>query len=130
MTHPQITACAVIGREDQILLVRRSGGGWTLPGTRVAPDEQVETALDRGLRDMLGANISSASFLCLVEDPDGLFIVFDVTTDTEGHFRGANQPEYTWTELNNLTSLELHPAALRNVLQVGDPPVWLPHHPT
>ena len=83
MPEGQIITCAVIGREDDVLLIRRPDTGWTLPGARVQPGEGVENALRRGVREVLGAEVSSASFLCLIEDPGGLFVVFDVTPAVE-----------------------------------------------
>lgn len=82
MPQGQIVACAVLGREDDVLMVRQHDGGLALPGGRVEPGEWVEDALDRGVREALGTGVSSASFLCLIEDPDGLFVVFDVTPST------------------------------------------------
>jgi ADP-ribose pyrophosphatase YjhB (NUDIX family) len=127
----QIIACAVIGREDDVLVVRRSGGRWALPRTRVEPGEWVEDALGRGVREVLGVGMSSATFLCLVEDPDGLFLIFDVTPEAGGNLcTSADQPELAWGGLDQLTSLDLRPAVLRDVLPVGDPPAWLPHQDT
>jgi 8-oxo-dGTP pyrophosphatase MutT (NUDIX family) len=66
MPQGQIAACAVLGREDEVLMVRRRDGGLALPGGRVEPGEWVEDALDRGVREALGAGVSSASFLRLI----------------------------------------------------------------
>lgn len=123
----QIVACALVGREDVVLVVRRSGGGWALPGAQVEPGEWIEDALDRGVREVLGAGVRSASFLCLIEDPDGLFVAFDVTLEAEDDVSlGESQPELTWVDFGRLASLELRPAVLRTALPVGEPPAWLP----
>lgn len=131
MPQGQIVACAVIGRADDVLMIQRSGGGWTLPGAQVELGEWVKDALDRGVREVLGAGVSSASFLCLIEDPDGLFVVFDVTPEAESDLSaGADKPKPTWVALDQLGSLDLRPAVLWEVLGVGEPPAWLPHEST
>lgn len=128
MTQGQIVACAVLGREDEVLMVRHDEGGLALPGGRVEPGEWVEDALDRGVREALGTGVSSASFLCLIEDPGGLFVVFDVTPERDDLPVGVDQPELTWVGLDQLASLDLRPAALRTALSAGEPPGWLPWH--
>lgn len=131
MPQGQIVACAVIGREDDVLITRQLGGGWALPGARVEQGEWVEDALDRGVREVLGKGVSTASFLCLIEDPDGLFVVFDVSPDAEDDLAaGEDQSELLWVGLDQLASLDLRPSALRSALRAGEPPVWLPHETT
>ncbi len=127
MPQGQIVACAVLGREDDVLMVHRREG-LALPGGRVEPGEWVEDALDRRVREALGTGVSSASFLCLIEDPDGLFVVFDVTPERDDLLVGVDQSELTWVGLDQLASLDLRPAALRTALSAGEPPGWLPWH--
>ncbi|MGH3630032.1 MAG: NUDIX hydrolase [Sciscionella sp.] len=129
---PQIVACAVIGREHDVLVIRRPDGGWALPGAPVGQGERVEDALDRGLREVLGTGVASASFLCLIEDPDGLFVVFDVTAETDNAdtlLPDEDQPDRVWAGLDQLTAHDLRPAILATVLHNGEPPAWLPHEP-
>ena len=130
---PQIVACAVIGREHDVLVIHRPDGSWALPGAPVGQRERVEDALDRGLREVLGTGVDSASFLCLIEDPDGLFVVFDVTAATEDGAEllpSEDQPGRTWAGLDQLASHDLRPAILATVLRSGEPPAWFPHQPT
>jgi 8-oxo-dGTP diphosphatase len=127
---PEIVACAVIGREHDVLVIRRPDGGWALPGAPVGQGERVEDALDRGLREVLSTGVDSASFLCLIEDPDGLFVVFDVTTEAGNSCElppEEEQPDRVWVGQDQLAAHDLRPAILATVLHSGEPPPWLPH---
>lgn len=130
MTPRPLVACAVLGREHDILLIRHPTGDCVLPSAPVQPGEWVEHALDRAVRDTLGVAVTSASFLCLVEDADGLFIIFDVTPEATNIATPAHQPDCFWASLDQLSTLDLRPPALRTVLQLADPPPWIPHHST
>lgn len=131
MAERQIVACAVIGREHDVLVIRHPSGECVLPGSRVGHDEWIEDALGRGVREVLAVGVSSATFLCLIEDSDGLFVVFDVTPEAESDpSRDETHPELTWAGPDQLATLDLRPAALRDVLRVGEPPTWLPQEST
>lgn len=131
MPQGRIVVCAVIGRADDVLVIRQPGGGCALPGARVEPGEWVEDALARGVREALGTGVSSASFLCLLEDPAGLFVVFDVIPEAESDLSADEErPRLTWVAVDQLGTLDLRPTALRDVLLVGEPPPWLPHEIT
>lgn len=124
---PQVIACAVIGREEYLLLIRRPGGGWGLPGAPVGHGEWIEDALDRGVRQVLGTGIGTAAFLFPIEDPDGLYMVFDVIPAANDELcTDGNHPERQWVGLDRLASVDLRPAALGKVLRITEPPSACP----
>ncbi|MDQ3887180.1 MAG: hypothetical protein M3308_09320 [Actinomycetota bacterium] len=55
------------------------------------------------------------SFLSLIEDADGLFIVFDVTAEAANSPTSAHQPDCFWASLDHLATLNLRPPALHTV---------------
>ena len=122
----QVVACGVIGREDAVVLVH-GPEGWSLPGARVEASESVEDALARGVRAAIGAQVSQSDFLCLTENPGLLVVVFDLILDSAPEELPAPA---RWWAVDQLETAPLHPAALRSVLRVGDPPAWLPHRPS
>lgn len=125
MSGVRVVACAVIGREHDVMVIRQPEAGWALPGAQVQPDERVEDALRRGVRETVGAEVSSASFLCLVEDTAGLFVVFDVIAAVE-EASDDGRPQRHWVDPLQWASWDLHPASLLEALHVGEPPTWLP----
>jgi hypothetical protein len=130
MSPGRVVACAVIGRENDVLMVRHPTGNWTLPGASVETGEWIGDALARAVREITGSGVDSATFLCLIESTDGLFVVFDVTPEPEvGLPTGERQPDVLWVDPDH-GSLDLRLGALRDVLCSGEPPAWFPHQAT
>lgn len=125
-----VYVCAVIGREDDVLLTKRPAGDWALPTTQVGGGEWVGDELDRGVRETVGIGVDSASFVCMIEDRDGLFLVFDVILQDELALTDAEPAEgpsqFLWTQLDQLDSLQLWPKPLHRAL-LADSPSWLGH---
>ncbi|MGH3628726.1 MAG: NUDIX hydrolase [Sciscionella sp.] len=131
MSHGQVVACAVLGREEDVLLIRRTDGVWGLPATPVQPGEWIEDAVRRGMRGLLDLELRAVSFLCLIEHSDGLYVVFDVIPQVENALLlDHDQPDRKWIGPDQLATLPLRPAALRTALHNGEPSPWLPHHLT
>jgi ADP-ribose pyrophosphatase YjhB (NUDIX family) len=126
----EVYVCAVIGREDEVLLARRPAGDWGLPGTQVGGGEWVADELARGVREVVGVGVGSASFLCVIEDRDGLVLVFDVIPDDEANLPDPapadGQSHLAWIRLDQLDTLQLWPQTLRHGLTTDNPP-WLGH---
>jgi mutator protein MutT len=58
----QIVTCAVIGKDDKILIARRKSGDqmagkWEFPGGTIEPGETLEQCLKRELLEELGVEI-------------------------------------------------------------------------
>src|SRR5689334_18294542 len=63
---PRVSAYALIGHEDRLLLVEHPRHH-SLPGGAVHTGELVEQALRRTLRDQLGAAVARLDFAAIVE---------------------------------------------------------------
>lgn len=125
-----VYVCGVIGREGEVLLARRRAGGWELPGTRVAGGEWAVDGVARGVREVVGVGIDAAEFLCIIEDRDGLVLIFDVIPEEETTLPDRttedSEGNLVWTPLDQLDSVELWPGRLQHAL-TNDSPPWLGH---
>jgi 8-oxo-dGTP diphosphatase len=138
----EIIVRAVIGQDEQLLLVRQRGDEyWLLPGGHVKPGEPAEAALRRKVSEVLTTQITSATFLAVIEhgyvDRRGtgrheMNLVFDVTlTDVEVRC-ADDQLEMRWTAWDQLSVIDLHPTGLPAGLRSGRfdrGHRWLPWQP-
>jgi len=119
-TGPRVGAYALIGRDDQLLLIEHPHH-YTLPGGAVHSAEPVEQALRRTLRDQFGATIARLDFCAVVEHTtvqsgqlpcSELAFLFDVTLTNRDHL--ATAPPHRWASDHEL--FLLRPEAIRQEL--------------
>lgn len=125
----KIYVSAVLGRDDEVLLVRREADCWALPTTWVEAGEWVRDALARGLRE-LGVGLNSTTYLSTIEDRHGLVLVFDVVVDDDANLSNLEANDspghFAWARLDQLDTLELWPKALMHALTADNAP-WFGH---
>jgi 8-oxo-dGTP diphosphatase len=123
-------ACAVIFRDDRVLLGRRSAsrryypGVWDLFGGHVRPGEAAADALARELREELGIVPLDVAPSLVVDEPDpathgpGVFHVFLVTRwRGEPVLTNAEHDALGWFTLADVATLQLADIALLDVLR-------------
>lgn len=64
---PRVSAYALIGRHEQILLIANDSGSHVLPGGPVRSGEPIEHALQRLMFDQLGTTVASMEFCSVIE---------------------------------------------------------------
>ncbi|NIO44515.1 MAG: NUDIX domain-containing protein [Candidatus Aenigmarchaeota archaeon] len=107
------TAIGILLKNNKILLTKRSlkntySGLWSLPGGHIKPNESLETALKREMKEELEIDIRKFKFLMTVEriDPTSnehfehnLFIITDWVGDIK---ESIEQKEINWFNINKL----------------------------
>ena len=73
--------CAIIEREDKVLIARRLPGGptgnkWEFPGGKIDPGETAEQAIVREISEELGCIVEPSKRLALVKHTYPEFIIF------------------------------------------------------
>lgn len=89
---PILSACVIIEREGEFLLVERSDGlGYTLPGGIVRYRETIEDALIREVREETGYQVSLEQIVGIYSDParDPRFRAVSIAY--RGHIIGGEQ---------------------------------------
>ncbi|WP_328403673.1 NUDIX domain-containing protein [Nocardia sp. NBC_00403] len=129
----EIIARAVIRDGDRLLVARARGKKWAfLPGGHVKPGEPVESALVRELLEELGTASRILGLVGVVEhgyvDDESttrheVNLVFAAEVDSfpasqEGHL------EFFWLPINQLSTTDLRPSALKGVIASGAQSFW------
>ena len=110
--------CAILEKEGQILLCRRSpgrreGGLWEFPGGKIEPGESPSEALDRELREELGVECSIGQELCRSRHPysHGLIELIALqASHLGGEFQLRDHDAIAWARPSELTLYGLSPA--------------------
>jgi ADP-ribose pyrophosphatase YjhB (NUDIX family) len=134
-----VNALAAIGRDQHLLVIRRrEGEPWVLPGTTVGSADLVENVLRQMLADELGVVVTFLSFLALIEHHDAtdfgatrhvLSVVFDAGIAHRPTHRAIGGRELRWLSRADLAGFELSPPGLRHGLLSGrfdEGDRWLP----
>lgn len=118
MKRVHVAAAVIRGTDGKILIARRAdkqhqGGLWEFPGGKVEPDETVEAALARELKEELGIAVMAARPLIKIKhdypDKQVLLDVWEVSSFT-GEPHGAEGQPLAWVSNRELASYEF-PAA-------------------
>lgn len=120
---PRVGVYALIGRDDDRLLLVEHSDHDTLPGGGVRAGEPVEEALRRTLLDQFGATISDLDFCAVVEHGDNepgqppaseIAFLFDVTLTNRDLVDESSPQPHRWAAEHEVTSLR--PQAVRDEL--------------
>ena len=118
MKRIHVAAAVIRGTDGRILIARRAdkqhqGGLWEFPGGKVEPDETVEAALSRELKEELGIVVARARPLIKIKhdypDKQVLLDVWEVSSFT-GEPHGAEGQPLAWVSNRELAEYEF-PAA-------------------
>lgn len=114
MTDRVLVAVAVILAKDQILVSKRhdashQGGKWEFPGGKVEPDETVDVALVREIREELGLTvIKQQPFMVIEHDYQDKQVRLDVRLVSEfsGEAEGKEGQLVKWITAADLRDLD------------------------
>ncbi len=131
---------AVILLRGYLLLARQVGGEYTfLPGGHVRPGEPLRASLERELREELGADARTGSYLGAVETSwqEGAVRQHEINHVFEAAVSGlsSDRPphsmeghlEFLWSTIPDLDRHNLLPAPVRDLLRrraAGDLTIW------
>lgn len=118
-----IVAAAIIRKDDLILLTRRLAkvhlaGLWEFPGGKVEPDETLEAALRRELREEIGieVNVLDEFFTTSHQYPTkSVELHFFNCTIASGELRAIEVAEFRWVKPSELHAFEF-PEADRELI--------------
>lgn len=125
---PRVSAYALIGRYEQILLIANGSGSHFLPGGPVRSGEPIEHALQRMLLDQLGTTSASMEFCAVIEHEVDRVVsqgsaseatfLFDVTLPDFGNISDRFPCMHWWANESDLALLK--PTAIGNAILTGD----------
>ena len=114
MSKQQIrVAAAIIYRDGQFLLSKRldhqhQGGKWEFPGGKIEPNESIEQALNRELKEELDIETEQQQHFHSLEfeyPEKHVSLVFQLVRDFEGEARGVEGQEVRWFSKTQLSEL-------------------------
>ena len=120
MADVHVAVGVILDAANRILITRRhdeahQGGLWEFPGGKVEPDESVECALARELREELGIEPGDVASLVVVEHDYGdKSVLLDVHTvrNFSGDARGLEGQPLQWVTVDELHEYEFPEANL------------------
>ena len=123
MAELHVAVGVILDARRNILVTRRAdgahqGGLWEFPGGKVEPDESLQVALARELREELGIAIGRTSPLVEVRHDYGdkaVFLDVHVVWEFDGEAAGLEQQPLAWVSAADLDSFEF-PAANRPIV--------------
>ena len=133
MTEVHVAVGVILDADRRVLLTRRAadahqGGLWEFPGGKVEPDERVEDALARELREELGIAVGRTSPLLAVRHDYGdkaVFLDIHVVWEFAGAAVGLEQQPLAWVQAGMLDDYAFPAAnlpivtAVQRLLQPG-----------
>jgi 8-oxo-dGTP diphosphatase len=120
MADVHVAVGVILDAANRILITRRhddahQGGLWEFPGGKVEPDESVERALARELREELGIEPGDvASLVAVRHDYGDKSVLLDVHTvrNFSGQARGLEGQPLQWVTVDELHEYEFPEANL------------------
>lgn len=126
---PVVAASAVVIREGQILMIKRSNepnkGKWSIPGGRVELGETVYEAAQREVFEECNIEIEISRLLSvgnnIIRDNEGRVKYHYVLIDLLGEYKSgeiaaqSDAEEYRWVKIEELAGLDMTPQ-LRTLL--------------
>jgi 8-oxo-dGTP diphosphatase len=122
MRRVLVAAVALIDADGRILLAERPAGKslaglWEFPGGKVEPDETVETALIRELKEELGIDVTASclaplTFASHSYDDFYLLMPLYVCRRWKGHVMPQEGQVLKWVEARDLRKYPMPPADL------------------
>ena len=120
MADVHVAVGVILDAANRILITRRhdeahQGGLWEFPGGKVEPDESVERALARELREELGIEPGDVASLVVVQHDYGdKSVLLDVHTvrNFSGDARGLEGQPLQWVTVDELHEYDFPEANL------------------
>ena len=120
MADVHVAVGVILDATDRILITRRhddahQGGLWEFPGGKVEPEESVERALVRELREELGIEAGDMASLVVVQHDYGdKSVLLDVHTvrNFSGDARGLEGQPLQWVTVDELHEYDFPEANL------------------
>ena len=120
MADVHVAVGVILDAANRILITRRhddahQGGLWEFPGGKVEPDESVERALARELREELGIELGDVvSLVAVRHDYGDKSVLLDVHTvrNFSGQARGLEGQPLQWVTVDELYKYEFPEANL------------------
>ena len=116
---------AIIERDQRFLVTRRPpgshlGGMWEFPGGKIDPGEEHATALEREIREELGADVDvgELAYETTHHYPDRTVALFFYRCSLTGEPRPLLGQEMMWVVRGDLASLEFPPADTELILRL------------
>jgi len=129
----QVAVGIIINDTGEVLLAKRpnevhQGGLWEFPGGKIEPDENVQTALAREIKEELGINVDQARpFIKLHYDYPDRSVVLHVWMISKWHGMPYSREGQTvvWAKIGKLTEYEFPPPDEMIIKALRLPPLYL-----
>ena len=124
MKKVDVAVAVIVNEQQQILLALRhahlhQGGKWEFPGGKIEPDETVEQAIIREIREEVALNVESTVPMMVLEHDYGDKLVclhVHWVKEFNGNATGVEGQEIKWVDGSELNGLDF-PAANKPIIE-------------